>query len=64
MDKILKPIKACLAIILTLPAIYLPFRLQNAYKRVISLITYKLKDFKFITNLLIKNSGDEEKHDE
>ena len=64
MDKILKPIKACLAIILTLPAIYLPFRLQNAYKRVISLITYKLKDFKFITNLLIKNRGDVEKNDE
>jgi hypothetical protein len=56
MNKLLKPILAGAAIILTIPAIYLPFRLQNIYHRVMALITYKLKGFKIITNL-IKEKG-------
>lgn len=52
-NKLLKPIKALVAIILTLPAIYLPFRLQNVYKRVMSLIAYRLKNCKLATNLVI-----------
>ena len=52
MNKLLKPLLAGVAILLTIPAIYLPFYLQNIYKRVMSLITYKSKDFKFITNLM------------
>ena len=51
-NKLLKPIKALVAIILTLPAIYLPFRFQNVYKRVMSLIAYRLKNCKLITNLV------------
>ncbi len=52
-NKLLKPIKALVAIILTLPAIYLPFRLQNVYKRVMSLIAYRLKNCKLATNLVV-----------
>ena len=52
MKKLLKPIKACVAIILTIPAVFLPFRLQKTYKHAMSLIAYKLKDYKFISNLV------------
>ena len=52
MNKLLKPIMAGVVIILTIPAIYLPLRLQNIYKRAMSVITYKLKDFKIITHLM------------
>ena len=52
MNKLLKPIMAGVAIILTVPAIYLPLRLQNIYKRAMDLITYKLKDYKIITSLM------------
>jgi hypothetical protein len=54
MNKLWKPIMAGVAIILTIPAIYLPFRIQKLYNRVAALITYKLKDFKFITNLIME----------
>ena len=54
MNKLWKPILAGVAIVLTIPAIYLPFRIQKLYNRVAALITYKLKDFKFITNLIIE----------
>lgn len=60
-NKLLKPIKAFVAIILTLPAIYLPFRIQNVYKRVMSLIAYRLKNCKSITNLIIMQK---QEHDE
>ena len=52
MNKLLKPIMAVVAIILTIPALYLPLRLQNLYKRAMSLITYKLKNSKIITHLM------------
>jgi hypothetical protein len=52
-NKLLKPIKAFVAIILTMPAVYLPFRLQNVYKRMMSLLAYKLKDYKFIAYLVM-----------
>ena len=52
-NKLLKPIKAWVAIILTVPAIFLPFRLQDIYKRVMSLLAYTLKNCKFITKLVI-----------
>ena len=48
MNKLLKPIKAFVAIILTVPAVYLPFRLQNVYKHAMCLLAYKLKNYKFI----------------
>lgn len=54
MNKLLKPILAGAAIILIIPAIHLPLRLQKIYKRALSLITYKLKDCKFITNLMME----------
>ena len=54
MNKLLKPILAGVAIILTIPAIYLPFRLQNIYHRVTALITYKLKDTKIIAHLIME----------
>lgn len=54
MNKLLKQIMAGVAIILTIPAIYLPLRLQKVYKKVMSIITYKLKDYKIITNLIIE----------
>lgn len=54
MNKLLKLIRAGVAIILTIPALYLPLRLQNIYKRAMALITYKLKDSKIITNLMIE----------
>jgi hypothetical protein len=53
MTKLWKPLLAGVAIVLTIPAIYLPFRIQKLYNRVAALITYKLKDFKFITNLIM-----------
>ena len=52
-NKLLKPIKAGMAIILAVPAVYLPFRLQNVYKRMMSLLAYRLKNCKSITNLVI-----------
>ena len=52
-NKLLKPIKAWMAIILAVPAVYLPFRLQNVYKRAMSLLAYRLKNCKSITNLVI-----------
>ena len=52
-NKLLKPIKALVAIMLTLPAIYLPFRIQNVYKHLMSLVAYRLKNCKSITNLVI-----------
>ena len=45
---------AVVAIALTIPAIYLPFRLQNLYNRAMALISYKLKDSKIITNLIME----------
>ena len=54
MNKLLKPILAGAAIILTIPAIYLPFRLQNIYHRATALITYKLKDTKIIAHLIME----------
>ena len=57
MNKLLKPILAGVAIILTIPAIYLPLRLQNIYKRAMSLITYKLKDSKIITHLMVEKEN-------
>lgn len=63
-NKLLKPIKAWVAILLTIPAIYLPFRLQNVYKRAMSLLAYRLKNYKFITNSVMiqkqehKETGD------
>lgn len=53
-NKLLKPLLAGVAVVLTIPAIYLPVRLQNVYKRAMSLIVYKLKDYKFITNLIME----------
>ena len=63
-NKLLKPIKAFLAIIFTVPAIYLPFRLQNVYKRAMSLLAYKLKNYKFIADSVIiqKEEYDEGAH--
>jgi hypothetical protein len=63
-NKLLKPIKAFLAIILTVPAIYLPFCLQNVYKRAMSLLAYKLKNYKFIADSVIiqKEEYDEGAH--
>jgi len=52
-NKLLKPIKAWVAIILTIPAIYLPFPLQNVYKRAMSLLAYKLRKCKFIAKSVI-----------
>ena len=52
MNRLWKLILAGVTIILTIPAIYLPFRLQNVYNRVAALIIYKLKDIKIITNLI------------
>lgn len=52
-NKLLKPIKAFLAILLTIPAVYLPFRLQNVYKRMMSLLAYKLKNYNFIAKSVI-----------
>jgi hypothetical protein len=43
---------AGVAILLTIPAIYLPFKLQNVYKRVMSLIAFKSKDFKIVAKLM------------
>jgi hypothetical protein len=60
MNKLLKPILAGVAIVLTIPAIYLPLRLQNTYKRAMSLITYKIKDFKNVTHLLIEKKVEED----
>jgi hypothetical protein len=54
MNKLLKPILAGVAIILTIPAIYLPFRLQNIYHRATALITYKLKDSRIIAHLIME----------
>lgn len=54
MNKLLKPIMGGVAIILTIPAIYLPFRLQNLYNRATALITYKLKDSRIIANLIME----------
>ena len=53
MNKLLKTIMAVIAVILTIPAIYLPFRLQNIYHRATALITYKLKDSKIIAHLIM-----------
>lgn len=50
---------AGLAIVFTIPAIYLPFCLQNIYHRVTALITYKLKDFKIITILMKEKKENE-----
>jgi hypothetical protein len=58
MNKLLKPILAGVAIGLTIPAIYLPFPLQNFYHRATALITYKLKDSKIIAHLIM---GEEKK---
>lgn len=57
MNKILKPLLAGVAIILTIPAIFLPLQLQNRYKQAMSVITYKLKDCKFITNLMLEKEN-------
>ena len=62
-NKLLKPIKAFVAIVVTLPAIYctyLPFRLQNVYKRLMSLLAYRLKNCKLITNLVIIQKQDDD----
>ena len=59
-NKLLKPIKAFVAIMVTLPAIYLPFRLQNVYKRLMSLLAYRLKNCKLITNLVIIQKQDDD----
>jgi hypothetical protein len=64
MNKLLKPILAGVAIVLTIPAIYLPLRLQNSYKRAMSLITYKLKDFEIVTHLLIEKGVDYDRSEE
>lgn len=65
LNKLLKPIKAFVAIILTVPAIYLPFRLQNVYKHAMSLLAYKLKNYKFIANsvMIQKEEYSENAHD-
>lgn len=52
MIKLLKVLMAGVAILLTIPAIYLPFKLQNVYKRVMSLIAFKSKDFKIVAKLM------------
>lgn len=54
MNKLLKPILAGVAIILTIPAIYLPFRLQKNYQRATALITCKLKNSKIIAHLIME----------
>jgi uncharacterized membrane protein (DUF2068 family) len=54
MSKLWKPLLAGVAIVLTIPAIYLPFRIQNIYHRAAALITYKLKDVEIITNLILE----------
>ena len=56
-NKLLKLLLAGVAILLTIPAIYLPLRLQNAYKRAMSVLTYKVKDYKFITNLMLEKEN-------
>jgi hypothetical protein len=53
MNRLLKLIIASVAIILTIPAIYLPLRFQNVYKRAASLITYKVKDTKIIAHMIM-----------
>ena len=56
--------KAGMAIVLTIPAIYLPYRLQNLYKRMMSLLAYRLKNCKLITNLvIIQKQEHSETHD-
>ena len=62
-NKILKPIKAFVAIVLTIPAIYLPFRLQKVYKRIMSLLAYKLKNYNFIAKSVIIQEHNGETHD-
>jgi hypothetical protein len=57
MNKLLKPLLAGVAIILTIPAIFLPLQLQNRYKRTMSILTYKLKDCKFITNWMLEKEN-------
>ena len=54
MNKLLKHLLAIVAIIFTIPAIYLPIRLQNRYKRAMSVLTYKLKDCKIMTHLMLE----------
>jgi hypothetical protein len=54
MNTLWKPILAGVAIIITIPAIYLPFRLQKVYNRVAALITYKLIGIKIVTTWIIE----------
>jgi hypothetical protein len=54
MNTLWKTILAGVAIIITIPAIYLPFRLQKVYNRVAALITYKLIGIKIIKNWIIE----------
>jgi hypothetical protein len=59
MNTLWKPILAGVAIIITIPAIYLPFRLQKVYNRVAALITYKLIGIEIITNWIIEKREEE-----
>jgi low affinity Fe/Cu permease len=52
MNTLWKTILAGVAIIIIIPAIYLPFCLQNIYHRTTALITHKLKDYRIIAHMI------------
>lgn len=54
MNRLIRLIIAFIAIMLVTFIIFLPFRLQNIFRRATCLIAYKLKDLKFMTNLIIE----------